>query len=105
MQKIIIVVGTQSAENGGKTEIRNKESCFKAKVFDQKKDSQLPGLLPDSLCLHLKVQKFTEYWRIKHWRREHGVENSKLVLNTDYLKDKSKNISSTRLFDYFGKEE
>lgn len=33
-------------------------------------------------------------WRIQNW-----------ILKVDYLKDKSKNISSTRLFDYFRKEE
>lgn len=33
-------------------------------------------------------------WRIQNW-----------ILKIDYLEDKSKNINSTRLFDYFRKEE
>lgn len=44
-------------------EIRNEESCLKAKVFGQKKDSQFLGFLSLPILLSLFTSKSTKVYR------------------------------------------
>lgn len=84
------------AERMVERQIRNKGSCFKAKVFVQKKGLSLPIILSPFTSGSTKVYRTL---KDKSLRKRTGVDNSKLVLNIDYLKDKSKNIISIGLLE------